>query len=100
VDPLTHLLATRAFIGRDRNTLLAGIAPDLAFYSTYPQWVLRRGRVRAVLDGGAWPPPPRWMAQLHRAGHSMPIALLGALIAGSAAGAGRRSHSARTYCTC
>jgi hypothetical protein len=35
VDPLTHLLATGAFIGRDRNTLLAGIAPDLAFYSTY-----------------------------------------------------------------
>ena len=46
MDPLTHLLATRTFIGRDRTTLLVGIAPDLAFYSTYPQWVLRRGRVR------------------------------------------------------
>jgi len=80
VDPLTHLLATRAFFGRDRATLLAGIAPDLAFYSTYPLWVLRRGRVRTVLDGGVWPVPPPWMAQLHRAGHSIPVALLGALL--------------------
>jgi hypothetical protein len=80
VDPLTHLLATRAFIGRDRTRLLAGIAPDLAFYSTYPLWVLRSGHVRAVLDGGAWPQPPQWMVQLHRAGHSIPIELLGALI--------------------
>jgi hypothetical protein len=80
VDPLTHLLATRAFIGRNRATLLAGIAPDLAFYSTYPLWVLRRGRIRAVLDGGAWPAPPHWMVQLHRAGHSIPVALLGAAL--------------------
>ena len=58
MDPLTHLLATRALIGRDRATLLAGIAPDLAFSSTYPLWVLRCGRVRAVIDGGAWPAPP------------------------------------------
>ena len=80
MDALTHLLATRAFIARDRTTLLAGIAPDLAFYSTYPLWVLRRGRVRAVIDGGAWPAPPHWMVQLHRAGHSIPIMLLGALL--------------------
>ena len=58
MDPLTHLLATRAFIGRDRTTLLAGIAPDLVFSSTYPLWILRCGRVRAVIDGGAWPVPP------------------------------------------
>jgi len=80
VDPLTHLLATRAFIARDRTTLLASIAPDLAFYSTYPLWVLRRGSVRAVIGGGAWPVPPRWMVQLHRAVHSIPVALLGAVL--------------------
>src|SRR4051812_26311984 len=79
-DPLTHLLATRALIARDRATLLAGIAPDLAFYSTYSLWVLHRGCVRAVLDGGAWPAPPHWMVQLHRAGHSIPVALIGALL--------------------
>jgi membrane-bound metal-dependent hydrolase YbcI (DUF457 family) len=80
VEPLTHLLATRLLIGREPVTLLAGIAPDLAFYSTYPLWVLRNGRIRAVLDGGTWPAPPPWMVQLHRATHSIPIALLGAML--------------------
>ena len=60
MDPLTHLLTTRLLIGRDRATLIAGMTPDLAFYSTYPLWVLRHGHVRAVLDGGAWPVPPPW----------------------------------------
>jgi len=59
VDLLTYLLATRAFIGRDRNMLLAGIALDLAFYSTYPLRALHRGHARPVIDGGAWPAPPQ-----------------------------------------
>ena len=80
MDPLTHLLATRLLIGRKPATLLAGIAPDLAFYSTYPLWALRSGHVRAVLDGQAWPAPPLWMVRLHRVGHSIPIALLGAVL--------------------
>lgn len=75
MDPLTHLLTTRLLIGREPATLLAGIAPDLAFYSIYPLWALRSGRVRAVLDGEAWPAPPLWMVQLHLAGHSLPVAL-------------------------
>ena len=75
MDPLTHLLTPRLLIGRELTTLLAGIAPDLAFYSTYPLWALRHGHVRAVLDGEAWPAPPTWMVQLHRAGHSLPVAL-------------------------
>jgi hypothetical protein len=80
MDPFTHLLATRLLIGGDRGTLLAGIAPDLAFYSTYPLWVLRQGRARAVLDGGAGPAPPLWMVQLHRAGHSVLVLLLSAVL--------------------
>jgi hypothetical protein len=80
VDPLTHLLTTRLLVGREPTTLLAGIAPDLAFYSTYPLWVLCRGRVRAVLAGGAWPVPPLWMVELHRAGHSLPVALSAAML--------------------
>ena len=80
MDPLTHLLAARLLIGRDRATLLTGIAPDLAFYSTYPLWALRRGGVRVVLDGEAWPTPPPWMVQLHRAGHSLPVALGAAML--------------------
>ena len=80
MDPLTHLLTTRLLIGREAATLLAGIAPDLPFYSTYPLWALRHRHVRAVLDGDAWPAPPLWMVRLHRAGHSIPIALLGAAL--------------------
>src|SRR6266508_1685452 len=80
VDPLTHLLATRLLLGRDLATLLAGIAPDLAFCSTYPLWMLSNGCVQAVLDGGTWPVPPSWMVQLHRVGHSIPIALLSAVL--------------------
>jgi hypothetical protein len=80
VDPLTHLLTARLLIDREPATLLAGIAPDLAFYSTYPLWVLRNGRIRAALDGRTWPVPPPWMVQLHRAGHSLPVALAAAML--------------------
>ena len=80
MDPLTHLLTTRLLIGREPATLLAGIAPDLAFYSTYPLWVLRNGRIRTVLDGRTWPAPPPWMVQLHRAGHSLPVAIGAAML--------------------
>jgi hypothetical protein len=80
VDPVTHLLTTRLLVGREPTTLLAGIAPDLPFYITYPLWVLRSGRVRVVLDGEVWPAPPSWMVQLHRAAHSIPSALLGAML--------------------
>jgi hypothetical protein len=61
VDPLTHLLATRLLVGPERGTLLAGIAPDLAFYSTYLLWTLRSGHVCTVLGGGSWPAPPHWI---------------------------------------
>ena len=80
MDPLTHLVTTRLLVGHEAAALLTGIAPDLPFYSTYPLWVLRRGRVRAVLDGRAWPAPPHWMVQLHRAGHSLPVALVAAIL--------------------
>lgn len=80
MDPLTHLLTTRLLVGREPTTLLAGLAPDLAFYSTYPLWALRHGRVRAVLDGGEWPAPPPWMVQLHRATHSLPVVVGAAML--------------------
>lgn len=61
--------------------LLASIAPDLAFYSTYPLWVLRNGLAFAQCSTAkAWPAPPLWMVQLHRAAHNIPIALLGAML--------------------
>ncbi len=80
MEPLSLLVTTRLLIGRDRRTLLSGIAPDLPFYSTYPLWALRGGHVRAVLDGEAWPAPPLWMVQLHRAGHSLRVALGAAML--------------------
>ncbi len=61
MDPLTHLLTTRLLIGREPATLLADLAPDLAFQSTYPLWALRSNRFCAVLDG--------------EAGHNLSVAL-------------------------
>jgi hypothetical protein len=76
MDPLTHVLVTRIFVGRRPTTLLAGVAADAPFYLTYPWWLLARGELRRSFAGSnTWPPPPRWMLTGHHAAHSLPLLL-------------------------
>jgi hypothetical protein len=76
MDPITHLLVTRVFVGRKRTTLLAGIVPDAPFYLTYPWWLLGRGELRQAIRSNTWPPPPQWMLTAHHAAHSLPLLLV------------------------
>lgn len=80
MDSITHILITRALVGRRRATLLTGIAPALPFYSTYPLWVASRHQLTTVLETGIWPAPPSWTVVLHRSTHSVLLALLGAIL--------------------
>jgi hypothetical protein len=80
MDPLTHLVITRACVGRQRTAIIAGVVPDIPFYATYPLWVLRHGQLPAVLAKSAWPNPPPSILRLHHATHSVPIALFAAWI--------------------
>jgi hypothetical protein len=75
MDPLTHVLVTRIFVGRRPTTLLAGILPDAPFYLTYPWWLLTHRELRRSFAGNTWPPPPRWMLAAHHAAHSLPLLL-------------------------
>ena len=76
MDPLSHLIVTRALLGADRVVLTVAALPDLPFYSTYPLWVARRGLLPSVLEHGIWPAPPRWIVLLHRLSHAIPVALV------------------------
>lgn len=73
MNPLTHVLVTRIFVGRRSTTLLAGVAADAPFYLTYPWWLLARGELRRSFVGNTWPSPPRWMLTAHHAAHSLPL---------------------------
>ena len=73
MDPLTHIVLTRAAVGKDLSVLLAGLGPDLSFYLTYPAWVASEGQARCALAAGTWPHPPRWMFRLHRFTHSLVV---------------------------
>lgn len=89
MDPLTHLLATCALVGRRPSVVAAGLAPDVPFFATYPVWLATQGRLRHALATHDWPDPPRCLATLHRATHSIPVAL--------AAGAMVRLGTGRWY---
>src|SRR6266540_3884457 len=65
MDPITHLLVTRIFIGKEPQILLAGLAPDAPFYLTYPAWLVRTGQLRHALRTNDWPAPPTWMATVN-----------------------------------
>jgi hypothetical protein len=71
LDPFTHLLLTRALVGRDAATLFASAAPDMPWYVFYPTRMARPGRLKYVLETGDWPDPPGWVLLLHNAGHSL-----------------------------
>jgi hypothetical protein len=79
VDPFTHLLLTRRFVGTRPAIIVAGLAPDTPFYLTYPAWIIGQGQLRHALCTGKWPDPPYWIATLHHAAHSVLVACLGAL---------------------
>lgn len=76
MDPLSHLIVTRALLGADSVILATAELPDLPFYCTYPLWVARRGLLPSVLEHGIWPVPPRWIVLLHRLSHAIPVALV------------------------
>ncbi len=80
MDLFTHALLTRLFLGPGRSTLLAGLAPDLPWYLTYPVWVTAQGQLRQALTTSTWPDPPPWMETLHHAAHSFPVAIAAAAI--------------------
>lgn len=73
MDPLSHMLITRAIFGPSRAALVACLAPDSPFYATYPAWLIRRGQLRIALQTNDWPVAPRWMYRLHHAFHSLPV---------------------------
>ena len=73
MDSLTHLLVTRKFISKKPRHLVAGVAPDLPFYLSYPAWVASRGELRRSFATNEWPDSPQWMETLHHSFHSLPV---------------------------
>ena len=81
MDPLTHLIVTRKFVGAERSVILAGLAADLPFYLTYPPWLLHRGKLADAILTNEWPAAPHWMQQLHHIFHSLPVVLVVSVLA-------------------
>lgn len=81
MDPLTHTLLTRKLISERPAILIAANAPDFPFYLSYPAWVVAQGKALHALKTNEWPDPPRWMQSSHYALHSVPVALVVAVIA-------------------
>jgi hypothetical protein len=73
MDPLTHLLATRLVLGRDRRALITSVVPDAPFFLAYPPWLVSNGMLQDAVQIGVWPDPPRWLLCAHRATHSVVI---------------------------
>ncbi len=80
MDLLTHTLLTKKLIGKRPRVLLAGIGPDISWYLTYPVWVLAQGKAHQALVTGDWPASPRWIETLHHIMHSLPVAVVGAVV--------------------
>jgi len=80
MDPLSHSLLTRRFVGKQGRIIACGLAPDAPFYAVYPAYVMAQGQLRRALTGNDWPAPPRWLTTLHHAFHSLPVALTGAVV--------------------
>jgi hypothetical protein len=73
-------------VGRDRPCLVAGVAPDVPFYLSYPPWLLLRGALRDSLTSNTWPQAPAWTYVLHHAAHSLPLVAFVAVAARLATG--------------
>ncbi len=80
MDSLTHLLITRKLLGTDPRILIAGLAPDLPLYLTYPPWLIIRGQFIGALNTNDWPEAPAWMYTAHYVAHSFPVVLTLTLI--------------------
>jgi len=76
------------------KTLLAGLGPDLPWYLCYPLWMLHKRGIRAALRSGDWPLPPRWLAEIDYASHS--LLFLGLLCVACLKCENRRLASPRT----
>ena len=81
MDPLTHALITRAFFGKDKASLAAGVGPDLPFWAVYYPRVLRKGGLRHVLITGDWPQPPPGFKTAYDATHSLALAGMAIVLA-------------------
>lgn len=86
MDIVSHTLATRFLIGKERHLLLVVLGPDVLWYVTYPPWVIAQGKARHALANSDWPEPPRWMETVHHASHSLVVALAAASVARLAMG--------------
>jgi hypothetical protein len=75
MDSLTHLISTRKLLGTERAVLIAGLAPDLPFYLTYPPWLIIQGQFIGALKTNDWPEAPAWMYLAHHIAHSFPVVL-------------------------
>jgi len=73
MDPVTHYVITRRYVGNERTTIVAGLLADTPFYLTYPFWLIRRKQLRVSLQTNEWPAAPNWMYQLHYITHSIPV---------------------------
>lgn len=78
MDPITHGVVTYKVVGKEPSTILYGVAPDVAWYLTYPVWVICKHELKNAISTGIWPDPPKWMLVLHSFTHSFIIAILAA----------------------
>lgn len=71
MDPLSHLVMTRILVGKERSVLIAGLAPDIPFYSTYLPWLIASRQLLPAIRQNSWPDPPTWMYVPHHISHSL-----------------------------
>ncbi len=79
-DGPDHAPARHAHAHRLEAIIIAGLAPDVPFYLTYPAWVIRTGQLRHALITNDWSDPPTWMATTHHIAHSFPLVAVHALV--------------------
>ncbi len=73
MDLLSHGVITYLVVGKRPADVVAGLIPDLAYYLTYPGYVLTSGKLGDGIEKNEWVEPPRWMHTLHFAFHSFPV---------------------------
>lgn len=76
MDLITHGVLTYKLVGKDKQTILAGIGPDAGWYLTYPVWLIFRKELKSAIATASWPVPPRWMVILHYFTHSFVTAVV------------------------
>ncbi len=86
MDLISHALLTRWCVDTTHATLIAGLAPDIPFYSTYPFWLAATRQLLTAFRTNEWPTAPAWMYQCHHMSHSVLVVLVCAVIIRCATG--------------